>query len=368
MNTKTIEFINKAKKIHGNRYGYNEVNYINNHTKVVLYCEIHGLFMQTPSKHLSGSNCRKCAHSMTTEEFITKANEVHNGRYGYLNTVYKSSKEKVQINCSVHGNYLQNSRNHLNGSGCPKCANNSRANKLITTTEQFIEKSIKVHGDKYDYSEVDYKGVNNKVKIFCNVHGHFLQAPDGHLNGNGCMKCGKNNVSYKMTKTTDQFIYEANLVHEGKYVYDQSKYVKGTEKIDILCNNHGLFKQTPNNHIKGQGCPKCKNDKNIGGFGKNDYIKRANDRTCIFYTLRCFNDNEEFYKIGITVQTIQNRYNHITKMPYLYEIISEIYGEAGAIWDLELSEKRKLKDLKYEPSIAFRGSKTECFTSYKVEV
>lgn len=364
MDTKTIEFIKKAKKIHGDRYSYDNVNYINNHTKVQLFCQKHGSFMQAPNKHLSGSKCRKCAHSLTTEEFITRSNEMHSGIYSYLSTVYKNSKEKVVINCPIHGDFEQLPKSHLNGSGCSKCANKSRSNKLIKTTTQFIEEAKEVHGDKYDYSKVEYKGGNDKVKIFCQSHGEFLQDPSGHLQGHGCLKCGKREMADKRTKTTEQFIFEANLTHNHRYLYEQSDYVKGTKKIIIGCPIHGKFKQTPNNHIKGQGCSKCTKE---SCWTREKYIEKAKGRTCTFYTLRCFNKYEEFYKIGITVNTVEMRYSNTDKMPYEYEVISEIKGSAGFIWDLEAEEKIKLKNLTYQPEITFNGSKTECFTNYIIE-
>jgi len=365
MDKKTKEFIEKAKKAHGDRYNYDKVNYTNNHTKVVIFCEKHGSFTQSPNKHLSGSKCRKCAHSLTTEEFIARSNEIHNETYSYLNTIYKSSKEKVVITCQKHGDFKQIPKSHLNGSICPKCANESRSSKLIKTTEQFIEKAKEIHGDKYDYSKVEYKGSNSKVKIFCHNHGEFLQKSNGHLNGHGCTKCGKEAMSDKQTKTKEEFIHEANLVHNGRYSYYQSEYTKGTEKIDILCEHHGIFRQTPNNHIKGQGCSKCTKE---SCWTREKYIEKAKGRTCTFYTLRCFNENEEFYKIGITVNTIETRYNNVDKMPYEYEVISEVKGSAGFIWDLEVVEKIKLKDLNYQPEIPFNGSKTECFTNYTIGI
>ena len=367
MNTKTIEFIEKAKKVHGNKYNYDLVDYINSYTKISLVCERHGLFMQAPTKHLSGNNCPKCAYTITTEEFVKKVNKVHNNKYDYLSTVFNGTAKKIEINCRIHGSFTQKAQNHLRGGGCPKCANESRSNKLVCTNEVFIEKAIKIHGDKYDYSKVECKGVGSKIKIFCRTHGEFLQTPNSHLNGSGCQKCGKEDMAEKATKTTEQFICEANLIHNGVYLYDQVNYIKCVEKVDILCKTHGLFKQTPNNHLRGQGYPKCKSDKNAGGFGKNDYIKRANGRICTFYTLRCFNKNEEFYKIGITMNNIKSRYTGNKTMPYEFEIISEVKGSAGFIWDLELVEKRKLKFLHYLPQLEFKGSKTECFTGYNLE-
>lgn len=366
MSIKTSEFIEKAKKVHGDRYNYDSVDYINNHTKITLFCERHGAFIQAPKNHLNGNGCPKCSHAMTNEEFITRVNEVHNNKYSYVNTIYNKASEKIEIDCSIHGSFIQKAQSHLQGVGCPKCANESRSSKLRFTTEEFIEKAKEIHGDKYDYSKVDFKGSRVKVKIFCNTHGQFLQTPNGHLNGYGCIKCGKIDMAEKTTKTTEQFISEANLVHNGEYLYNHSKYIKGTEKIDILCTTHGLFKQAPNNHIQGQGCPKCRDYKNVGGFGKSDFIRRAKGRMCTFYTLRCFNEDEEFYKIGITSVTVQERYPSVRSMPYSYEVISEIKGSADFIWDLETEEKRKLKEFKYVCKIHFEGAKTECFTKYEL--
>lgn len=57
------------------------------------------------------------------------------------------------------------------------------------TTEQFISEAIKVHGDKYDYSKVEYKGCNTDVLIICPIHGEFSQTPTHHLLGCGCKRC-----------------------------------------------------------------------------------------------------------------------------------------------------------------------------------
>ena len=97
--------------------------------------------MQTPNKHLGGSNCRKCAHTITTEEFIIKVNKVHNNKYSYLDTVYNGAKEQVEVTCNAHGNFTQKAQSHLRGVGCPKCANESRSKKLMLTNEEFIEKA-----------------------------------------------------------------------------------------------------------------------------------------------------------------------------------------------------------------------------------
>lgn len=222
-----------------------------------------------------------------------------------------------------------------------------------TTTNVFIEKAVKIHRDRYDYSNSIYAGALLKISITCREHGDFSQVANMHLRGQGCPRCAK--------KTKDIF-KKFSEVHGDTYNYTKYVYKDMHTKSIVICKEHGEFKQNPNNHIHlKQGCPRCGRESH---WRRSDYIKKANGRICTFYTLRCFNESEEFYKVGITMNSIKNRYNHISHMPYTYEVISEIHGEAGFIWDLEVQEKRKLKEFHYKPLIYFDGSKTECFIKY----
>ena len=126
-------------------------------------------------------------------------------------------------------------------------------------TEIFIQKAISKHGDTFDYSLVSYVKSNIKVKIICNEHGEFLQTPNQHLSGHGCSKCGSSKVNQKNVLGTAEFIKRANAIskHEGVYDYSLVDYIKNNIKVNIICKQHGVFKQTPNNHLSGNGCPTC---------------------------------------------------------------------------------------------------------------
>lgn len=126
------------------------------------------------------------------------------------------------------------------------------------TNEEFIEKAIKIHKDKYIYSNVVYKNNDTKVDIVCKTHGHFMQTPKKHLCGQGCPECGKINRAISNTKTLDEFINEATLIHKGKYEYSKVNYRGDRIDVDIICKKHGVFKQKPNHHLCGHGCPLCK--------------------------------------------------------------------------------------------------------------
>lgn len=235
---------------------------------------------------------------------------------------------------------------------------NIKSTKLRTQYE-FIASCNRVHNNRYTYDKFVY--VNSRVKgiITCHIHGDFNQSPDSHLNGRGCPSCGKLITRSKSSK--EEFLEKVIKVHSHRYTYVNFEYSSARSLSNITCTIHGDFRQTPNNHLSGHGCPKCGKESH---WRRSDYIKKANGRVCTFYTLMCNNDTEGFYKIGITFTSIEKRYSN--KIPYNYKIISEIYGDAGEIWDLELREKKRLKDFNYQPQIKFKGSKTECFTQYKI--
>lgn len=203
---------------------------------------------------------------LTKEEFIKKSKEVHGDKYDYSKVEYKNIMSKVKIICSTHGIFEQSLNNHINQkNGCPKCAGVSLSNK-----EEFIEKSIKIFGNKNDYSEVEYEGNKVKVKIKCIKHDiSFNQKPNVHLSGReGCPKC-----IGKVTNVSD-FIIKGNKVHKNFYNYEQVKYEYITDLLKIICPIHGLFEQRGSNHLHGQGCPKC-GQNNLSEYKLVSFIKNS---------------------------------------------------------------------------------------------
>ena len=182
-----------------------------------------------------------------TNIFIEKSKEIHGDFYDYSLVDYKNMKEHVKIICPDHGIFEQNPYKHLLGRGCRKCANN-----YPYTTESYIEKCITIHGNKYDYSLVEYKGNKNKIKIICPTHGVFEQTPLSHLKGYNCPIC-----SGKYNFTTDIFIEKSKEIHGNKYDYSLVDYKNDRTKIKIICPTHGIFEQEPRHHIRGSGCPVC---------------------------------------------------------------------------------------------------------------
>ena len=199
--TDTESFIKEARKIHGDKYDYSKVEYVNTMSKVCIICPIHGEFLQTPNKHLSGNNCPKCSHQSylhTTDSFIKEARKIHGDKYDYSKVRYINAHTKVCIICPIHGEFWQLPTNHLRGKRCQKCRNEEISINNKSSKEEFIQKSKKIHGDKYDYSKVEYINSQTKVCIICPKHGEFWQKPNAHLSGKGCRLCKESHLEREM--------------------------------------------------------------------------------------------------------------------------------------------------------------------------
>lgn len=211
---------------------------------------------------------------LTTEEFIAKAREVHGDKYDYSKTEYSTAKTKVCIICPKHGDFWQKPLFHLQGCGCPKCGIEKQVSYKRSNLQEFILKSIKSHGDKYDYSKVEYKNNYTKVCIICPTHGEFWQKPVSHLMGLGCIYCRID----KSKKDTLKFIEEAQRKHDYFYNYSKTKYISAHKKVCIICPIHGEFWQEAKSHLLGCGCPQCGNNKISEKLrlSRDEFIERAN--------------------------------------------------------------------------------------------
>lgn len=192
-----------------------------------------------------------------TQNFINKSLKVHGDRYDYSKVEYKNGDTKVCVICKKHGEFWVTPKNHLKGRNCPKCAIEGRSRKRSKTTNEFMEEAVAVHGNRYDYSKVDYVNNSTKVCIICPKHGEFWQTPSNHLSGKGCNKCARDLVSEKNSLTLDGFIEKAVAVHGDRYDYTKVEYVDSTSKVCVICPIHGEFYVTPSSHLNGCGCPHC---------------------------------------------------------------------------------------------------------------
>lgn len=232
---------------------------------------------------------------LTTEEFVKKARRIHGNKYDYTYTIYVNSKTCINIICPIHGAFSQKPNNHLKSSGCPMCGKEIKSNHIRGDNKSFTEKAKNIHGDKYDYSKVNYINAKTKVCIICSKHGDFWQKPNDHLSGYGCPKCA--NIARKEGKSTEEFtcekygdrtvqreleispsdllskkplnkikISKENFITKAKekfgnkYIYDITDYINTKTKIKYICPIHGIIEQLPTNHLR-YGCRFCSKEK-----------------------------------------------------------------------------------------------------------
>ena len=258
------EFIKEAREKHGGKYDYTKVDYINGATKVCIICPKHGHgeFLQRPSDHLNGYGCSKCgkeANRLSKEDFIKKAKKIHDDKYDYSKVEYVNNHTKICIICPQHdhGEFWQAPNSHLQGHGCSKCGDENSREKRSSSKEEFIKKAREKHGDKYDYTKVNYVNSNTKVCVKCPEHGEFWQIPTDHTQGHGCPKCHFKTISDRCRLSKEEFIKKAREKHGDKYDYSKVDYVNCETKVCIICPEHGEFWQQAKSHTLGIGCPKC---------------------------------------------------------------------------------------------------------------
>ena len=261
------EYIEEAQKIHNYKYDYSQIIELPKRDFLVnIICQQHGIFEQSFHKHLSGNGCKKCAFEKIGKDKIEKAkhkfiNDVtikHNNKYNYSKLNYISAKEKIIITCPIHGDFEQTPNSHLNGNGCGKCANEKTKERMSIPWNIYKEDLQKIHNNKYNYSKVIWKGVDIDIIVECPTHGEFEIRPADHKRVRGCHSCLKEIFVPHNKLDTQKFIEKSIEIRGNKYDYTKSIYIDAKTKLIIICKEHGEFEQTPNSHLNGNGCRKCR--------------------------------------------------------------------------------------------------------------
>lgn len=218
-------------------------DYINMNTKI-RFMSKYGMVSIIPASLYNKGTSPSLKSAIDKNEYLANMfNAIHNNKYDYSLVEYITNRHRVKIICKEHGIFYQIVGHHLNGHGCAKCAG-----CFNLTNEEFIDRSIKIHGDRYDYSLVNYINNRTKVKIICKEHGVFTQIPDSHTRGYICRKC-----AYTLLNP------------------------KGGYNKTLIERYHTEFK----------------------------------NKKAILYKFRLYNDAENFYKIGITTGKIKRRMSNI---------------------------------------------------------
>lgn len=322
------EFIKKSCEVHGNKYNYSKVEYTGAFNKVCIICPEHGEFWQLPVIHMRGCGCNKCSHTLEKNSFIEKAKKIHGNKYDYSKVKYVNTDTKVRIVCPEHGEFLQTPHHHLRGSGCQKCSNAIKGKsfekldktKIIETKKNlFIRAAKKKFGDIFDYSKINYINNTTEIKIGSKKYGEITITPKEHLR----LKYGCREEKGKTRKlTTEQFIERSKKIHGSKYDYSKVEYDGMNKKVCIICPEHGEFWQTPNAHVNlREGCPICNEShlerdiKDLLECKKVKYKRQCTNTTFDWLNLQRLDFYLPDYNVVIECQGEQH-YNDKSFFPY----------------------------------------------------
>jgi Zn finger protein HypA/HybF involved in hydrogenase expression len=345
---------------------------------------------------------------ITFEEIVAKSKAKHGNRYKYIRLKRDEGRSvEIVCECSQHGEFtLRAARHYTEGKGCPRCS-------VITSKEEFLTRAEIKHGNKYDYMNVEFNSLIDKVKIICPEHGEFIQKAGDHLLYYGCPKCGVKTRAKKKTKntawfiakakevhgdrydysktiyttarnkviitckehgdfeqkaimhtsqkqgcpicggmygkTTEEFIRDAKKVHGDKYSYFKTKYIGALDKVTITCPKHGDFQQQASNHLCKSGCPSC----SVTGF---DISKPS-----ILYYIEVNDNGSKYYKIGITNLTVQQRFTAVERNK-IKVISTTSYMRGEDAYNEEQKLLKEYREFRYTGSAILESGNTEIFT------
>ncbi len=238
----------------------------------------------------------------------------------------------------------------------------------------FEAKAILQHNGLYSYDSNSYAGTQKLVSIRCHIHGWFEQRGNTHLQGQGCPTCrdiwlkshakqnGEKNAKVSNQKARRTFVNKSNKVHAGKYTYQYTRYKNVSTPVVITCRYHGNFKQTPKNHLKGQGCKECAAIKRVSHAKVCDtsgWILYYHKPTILYY-IKFTLDGTDYYKIGITTKTIEQRFAYETTP---FKILwSKQYSDGEYAYDQEQRILRQYRECRYYGDYILKSGNSELFT------
>lgn len=446
----TKEWISRATAIHGDKFVYSHVNYVNAKTPVTLVCKIHGPWNTSPDNHITKKRgCPACGGSKkkTVDDFVLDAQNIHGERYDYSLSSYKNSHTALKIICRSHGEFLQSPTSHLSGRGCPKCALEQRVSKDRIESLFSIKKRLsgKSHGDILIVEDT-FQNVNEEANFLCKRHGIFTRLVSAVLYGkNTCPQCshdsghsqpldqqraeekvrsvlrdgfelkpfqftGSKSTSlslicpehgswsvlwagfFRSTGKCPRCTYEAATpkrmqsnklvleasrgkrwssylkrfieMHGDKYDYAKSTFVDAKTPITIICPIHGEIQQTPDTHLQA-GCRKCADD-DLAGLYSERYFQKKPEMSKVpatLYLLHLSWGDVSCYKVGITKTTLKRRFGAAIGKKVSIEVLATMDAPLIEVWrsevtlleitkeaKLEYPDKKFLRDARLSPS------------------
>jgi hypothetical protein len=353
------QFINEIKLLHGDKYDLSKIVYRGVFEKIIVICKMscHGEWKTSANSFRQGSGCPVCAREKsnksmtkwTTEYFVIEGTKRWDGFFNYAITVCNRSKDMVKFECPVHGIRTQRANTHLIH-GCALCEIDKRADEKRITNIAQAERLLKIYGHDFGYENQKIQNYVSVIELHCPEHGPFKQLVQNLLRGTACQKCGQDRTVAPLRITHDEFIIKLSQVHGNKYSLDKTVYVSNRQKVTLTCQEHGDFKISPSNVLKGSGCSRCA-----------EYGFNPGKEAVLYYCRIVASAEKTLYKIGITNKSHKERFieRDLAKMYLVAQFKFDIGQDA---YDKEQEIINTFSAYKYLGEKVLRDGNTELFT------
>lgn len=247
------DILEKISPFNINNYDLSNVGNLSYFEPFTLMCLKHGEFSLVPNNIIGNKlmNCPRCSReklSLTQEDFISRSKIINGDKFDYSLVDYVNLETKVIIKCNKGHIFKQRPDGHLKLKGCPKCGGHGPYSQ-----DDFLFKAKQIHGDRYDFSKIEYINHKTPITVICSVHKDFFIMPPVFLRGSGCKRCAFD--SFKLTQ--EEFLHKAVKVHLNRFDLSLIKYCGSNQYLTPICHKHGIFTIKAYKFLSGRGCPKC---------------------------------------------------------------------------------------------------------------
>jgi hypothetical protein len=323
VNYNSLVVYKELYNLHNGVYKY-ECNPIKNKNSLItVICPIHGKFQQKYALHLKGCGCPECGKSKTRKytynQFVEKSKEIYGDKYDYSEVIYNGNNTPITLIDKLSGErYIQTPQIHLKGHKPRKEYSKIQSGNMVLGLDEFVKRAKVIHGDKYDYSEVEYKHSKQKVKIVCPIHGNFYQIPAGHLNGKGCPKCGTH------YSTQHEYIKQYLINNNISYV-ENDRFTISPLELDFYLPDYNLSIE----------CNGIYWHSELAGKDRNYHINKTN--LCKDRDIRLIHINENEFVINKNI--ILSKLNSLLKINK-----QKIYARKCIVREINNDMKSKFLD------------------------
>lgn len=247
----TEEYILKAQKIFKDKFNYKNTIYRTKKVPLSIECRIHGIFKTLPNAHLESKygKCPSCRNDVNFELFKQKTKELFEDRITFEKALYVNNRTNLTLTCNEHGDFISSPLSVLKSPhGCTVCAVKYKDRYKFKNIQEVLQELNKIHSSQYSYPSLSTVRRQDKIEVLCKIHGSFFPTLSSHLLGSGCGLCKQTENHNKRRRTLEEFIDLSNNVHNNTYTYEKAVYVNSITPLEITCPVHGSFMQRPDCH------------------------------------------------------------------------------------------------------------------------